>query len=207
MQIMPTYYNTAKLDSDTIFDYINKAKDYYIRDLYRQFQLNQELSDKLRTLVTTKTYNSGDFSHSGNKFTAEYPEDYVFALGERVLIDITDNQCENIEVSSSDVIEATIESVDSILSNSLSEHHLWHNSAKPVRVFTDNKIVLYTDGNYSIAQYDLTYLKPAADLGDNLTSEYEDLPESTHKEIIDVAVQMYIQHKGLVTSNDSNRSN
>lgn len=207
IQILPTFEVKDKLTSDTIFFYLNKAKDYYIRDLYRQFQQNQEVSDKLRTIVTTKVYTAKDFVVDNNRWTTDYPEGYVFALGEKVTIDIVNNQCPNIQIKSSDVIEATIESVDRILENSLSEYHLKYNQAKPVRVYTDNKIVLYTDGQYNISQYELTYLKPTKRLGDNLSSEYTDLPDSTHKEIIDVAVQMFIQHKALANQDNSDTSN
>lgn len=203
IQTLPQYEVDLKLTSDTIFFYINKAKDYYIRDLYRSFQQNQELSDKLRTLVKTKTYTSTDFTVSGNEYSADYPTDYVFAVGEKVLIQITDNQCDNLITKSCDVLEATIETVDKILENSLSEYHLKYNQAKPVRVYTDNKIVLYTDGKYSIKNYWLTYLIPAKELGDNLDNEYTDLPESTHKEIIDIAVNMFIQQKALTAQRES----
>lgn len=203
IQTLPQYEVDLKLTSDTIFFYINKAKDYYIRDLYRSFQQNQELSDKLRTLVKTKVYTSTDFQVSGNEYSADYPTDYVFAVGEKVLIQITDNQCDNLITKSCDVLEATIETVDKILENSLSEYHLKYNQAKPVRVYTDNKIVLYTDGKYSIKNYWLTYLIPAKELGDNLDNEYTDLPESTHKEIIDIAVNMFIQQKALTAQRES----
>lgn len=203
IQTLPQYEVDLKLTSDTIFFYINKAKDYYIRDLYRSFQQNQELSDKLRTLVKTKVYTSTDFNVSGNEYSAEYPTDYVFAVGEKVLIQITDNQCDNLITKSCDVLEATIETVDKILENSLSEYHLKYNQAKPVRVYTDNKIVLYTDGKYSIKNYWLTYLILAKELGDNLDNEYTDLPESTHKEIIDIAVNMFIQQKALTAQKES----
>lgn len=203
IQTLPQYEVDLKLTSDTIFFYINKAKDYYIRDLYRSFQQNQELSDKLRTLVKTKVYTSTDFNVSGNEYSADYPADYVFAVGEKVLIQITDNQCDNLITKSCDVLEATIETVDKILENSLSEYHLKYNQAKPVRVYTDNKIVLYTDGKYSIKNYWLTYLILAKELGDNLDNEYTDLPESTHKEIIDIAVNMFIQQKALTAQKES----
>ena len=206
IQVLPQLEVSGKLSSDTIFFYLNKAKDYYIRDLYRQFQQNQELSDKLRTLVKTQSYTSDEFIVKGNEWYVEYPEDYMFALGERVKIEITNNQCDNLIVKSTDVLEATIESVDRILENSLSEHHLKYNQAKPVRVYSNNVIVLITDGNYGIEQYDLTYLSKSSDIGKNMRGEYTDLPDSTHKEIIDVAVQMYIQQKALATQGNQNES-
>jgi hypothetical protein len=53
--------------------------------------------------------------------------------------------------------------------------------------------VLITDGNYGIDEYQLTYLRSAKDLGNNLTEEYTEMPVDTHQEIIDAAVMMYIQ--------------
>lgn len=194
MRILPNYSTQYKVSSDTIFFYINKAKEEYIKQLYMVFQQNQETSDKLRTLVTTKNYTLQDFVKQGNKFSTDYPEDYMYALGEQVYIRIINNQCPNLIVKTSDVLEATIETVDKILNNSLSEHHLNHNQAKPVRVYVDNKIILYTDGKYDIDSYRLTYLKKSNDLGKNLTNEYNDLPDYSLKEIVDLAVQDFVNH-------------
>lgn len=200
---IPQYGNVIKLDSDTIFHYLNIAKNEYVKQVYRAFQYNQELSDKLRTLVNTKKYTHTDFTITDTKEITDYPEDYLFALGERVKIDIKDNKCHNLKVKYSDVIEATIETVDKVLENSLSEYHLHYNQAKPVRVYTDNKIVLYTDGNYNIKEYELTYLRNAKDLGNNLIEEYTDLPEHTHQEIVDAAVTLYVTQLSATNSKDN----
>ena len=179
--IIPNYNETIKFPSDTLFHFINKAKDEYVKQIFRVFQRNQEITDS--------------FSKLGNKWEADYPEDYMFALGENVYISIKDNKCNNLITRESDVIEATIETVSSRLSNSLSDHRLRYNQAKPIRVYTDNKIVLYTDGKYDISSYELTYLRKAKDLGNvsDLTKEYTDLPENTHQDIVDLAVQMIVQ--------------
>lgn len=204
--ILSQYQNGFKLNSDTIFFYINKAKEEYIKQLYRVFQQNQEMSDKLRTLVVTKTYYAKDMKNYNNKFVMNYPEDYMFALGEQTFITIKNNQCPNLTTKSSDVIEATIETVDRILENSLSEYHLRHNNAKPVRVYTDNNIVLYTDNKYGIDTYKLTYLKKSYDLGKNIKSEYTDLQDFVLNEIVDVAVDMYVRHVTATSSNDQKQS-
>lgn len=188
-------YNEAiKFPSDTLFHFINKAKDEYVKQNFRVFQRNQEINDNIRTLVNTKTYNSYSLNKVSNRFEAEYPEDYMFALGENVYISIKDNKCSNLITHKSDVLEATIETVGAQLNNSLSDHRLRYNQAKPIRVYTDNKIVLYTDGNYDISSYELTYLRKAKDLGvlSELTDEYTDLPEHTHQAIVDLAVQMIL---------------
>lgn len=189
---VPGYNVNTKLTSDTIFHYLNKAKDDYIKQLYRVFQQNQEISDKLRILVRSTTYQKVDFEKQGNKWIGEYPTDYMFSLGEEVEIEIVNNKCPNIKVKTRDVIEATIENVDRILENSLSEYHLHHNQARPVRLQSINSIILYTDGNYDINKYTLNYLRNGIDMGDNLTKQYEDLPKVCHQEVVDLAVRLYM---------------
>ncbi len=192
--LIDAYGATTKLPSDTIFHYINKAKDEYVLQNYRVFQRVQEINDNIRTLVKTKTYTTYDMKHNGNRWEMEYPEDYMFALGENVFISIYDNKCPNLITHESDVIEANIETVSSILNNSLSDYRLNHNQAKPVRLYTDNKIYLYTDGKYGINVYELSYLRRASDLGkyEDLTKEYTDLPPHTHQAIVDAAVTMLV---------------
>lgn len=190
--IIAGYNITTKITSDMIFSYINRAKDDYIKQLYRAFQQNQEITDKLRTLVTTAITNFNAATYEGNRWYYEYPEDYLFTLGEEVEIRICRNNCPTLVNKTRDVIEATIETVDRILENSLSEYHLHHNQARPVRLYTDNKIVLITDGKYGINKYSMTYLRKAKDLGKNLKEEYTELPEVTHKEIVDAAVRLYL---------------
>lgn len=205
--IIPGYNIMSKLNSDTIFYYINRAKDEYVKQLYRAFQLNQELSDKLRTLVKTDKYTSFDFKKVNNRWSTNYPDNYLYTLGEQVSIHIFDDRCPSLVSKSMDVIEATIETVDRILSNSLSEYHLHHNQARPVRLYTDGKIVLITDGNYGINEYQLTYLRNAKDLGNNLTEEYTEMPVDTHQEIVDAAVMMYIQQAASMQQSDKSDKN
>lgn len=192
--IIPSYDKTIKYPSDTLFHYLNKAKDEYTKQLFRIFQANQELSDNIRTLVKTQTYNAGNFRVSGKKWETDYPDDYVFALGENVYISIKDNKCNNLIVHESDVLEATIENISSQLNNSLSDHRLRYNQARPLRLYQDNAIILYTDSKYGINSYELTYLRKAKDLGkfEDLTKEYTDLPENTHQDIVDLAVQLLV---------------
>lgn len=205
--IIPGYNIMSKLNSDTIFYYINRAKDEYVKQLYRAFQLNQELSDKLRTLVKTDRYTGLAFNRNNNRWSTNYPQDYLYTLGEQVSIHIFDDRCPSLVSKSMDVIEATIETVDRILSNSLSEYHLHHNQARPVRLYTDGKIVLITDGNYGINEYQLTYLRNAKDLGNKLTEEYTELPVDTHQEIVDAAVMMYIQQAASMQQSGKSGNN
>lgn len=190
--IIPGYNIKIKLTSDVIFYYINRAKDEYIKQLYRLFQQNQEITDRLRTLVKKDIMQGINFNREDNRWIADYPEDYVHALGEEVYITIRKNKCPNLITKAKDVIEATIDTVDRILENSLSEYHLHYNQARPIRLYTENSIVLITDGNYDIDEYRLTYLRNGYDLGNDLMTEYKDLPEVDHQEIVDTAVRLYL---------------
>lgn len=202
--MLPEYNVNMKLNSDTIFYYLNRGKDEYVKQLFRGFQQNQEITDKLRTLVEKSIYTKSDFKVDNNRWYTNYPNNYLFALGEETYIDIYSNACPLLVVRTRDVLEATIETVDRILENSLSEYHLHHNQARPVRLYTENKIVLITDGNYGITKYILTYLRPAYDLGNDLNKEYLELPEVTHQEIVDMAVDIYMSE--LATTQSSKKT-
>lgn len=91
--LIPGYNTTTKLNSDTIFSYINRAKDEYVKQLYRVFQQNQEITDKLRTLVDKTIYTKSDFMVEDNRWSTSYPNNYLFALGEETFIDIYSNAC------------------------------------------------------------------------------------------------------------------
>lgn len=190
-----TYNVTDKLTVDQIMYYINKSKDEYVKQLYRVFQQNQEISDNLRQLVDTVIYSKPErYVATGNRTChhVEYPADYLFGLSESVFIQLVDNKCDNLLTKASGIIEATLENLNSILDNSLSEYHLHHNQAKPVRVYTDKQILLYTDGNYEISEYVITFLKKPKKISATSTEEYVDLPSNTHNEIVSMAVRDYL---------------
>ena len=63
--IITNYNDTIKFPSDTLFHFINKAKDEYVKQNFRVFQRNQEITDNIRTLVNTKDYTTYNFSKLG----------------------------------------------------------------------------------------------------------------------------------------------
>lgn len=67
----------------------------------------------------------------------------MFALGENVYISIKDNKCNNLITHESDVIEATIETVSSRLSNSLSDHKLRYNQANLLEYILTINCIIY----------------------------------------------------------------
>ena len=134
-----------------------------------------------------------------NSYSVELPDDYVLLLGDTAGIQPSDeypNECwekDNLGayiVKYTDTLESTIETLDRQLSNSLSEHKLKYCQARPLKLIQDNNVILYTDGKYKVSEYELTYLaKPSEINSSNITNtEYTDLPEHTHMEIVKMAI-------------------
>lgn len=209
--INPELSLAGKLPSDTIMSFINEAIDKFWKTRYsglnfkqRGFEQDQKRTDDLRTLVTKHTYKDIDISKvNQEEYTVTLPDDYVILLGDTAGIVPADgviNNCwekdalGNYRIKYSDTIEGTIETVDRIKENSLSEYRLKYTKAKPIRLIQDNTITLYTDGNYKVAEYTIEYLKKPSkvDLKANPTDEYTDLPSHTHMEIVKLAVQLIL---------------
>lgn len=207
-----------KLSSDTIFSFLNEAVDKFVKTRYsglnskgEGFEQSQKRIDDLRTLVKTATYNKGAFNkyveivdETNGKYSVTLPEDYVMLLGDTVgIIPNTINECwekknNQYIVKYGDVIETNVETIDKQLNNSLSEHKLKYNQAKPLRLIQGNNIYLYTDNNYTVSEYIITYLtNPEKISNQNLTENYESLPEHTHIEIVKIAVQLYLATKPM----------
>ena len=209
--INPELSLDGKLPSDTIIAFINEAIDKFWKTRYsglnykqRGFEQDQKRTDDLRTLVTKHTYKDTDISKINQvEYTVTLPDDYVILLGDTAGISPADgviNNCwekdalGNYKIKYSDTIEGTIETVDRIKENSLSEYRLKYTKAKPIKLMQDNTITLYTDGNYKVAEYTIEYLKKPSkvDLKANPTDEYTDLPSHTHMEVVKLAVQLIL---------------
>lgn len=163
------------------------------------FEQDQKRIDDLRSLVTRKSYQ---FTTYPEEYTVTLPEDYMTTLGETAVIFSYDH-CWPVGPSgqprtkNTDVLEATVENIDRQRQNTLSEHRLHGRSARPLRLYEGNTIHLYTDGNYYIRNYILTYLRipNKISLTDAPFEEYKDMPASTHDEIVKLAVELYLENE------------
>jgi hypothetical protein len=163
------------------------------------FEQDQKRIDDLRTLVSTQT---SIFTAYPEEYTVQLPSNYMFTLGETAVI-FSNDKCwpkdanGNAKTKNTDVLEATIENIDSQRQNSLSPYRLHGNTARPLRLYQGNEIHLYTDGNYNIKNYLLTYLRTPNRI--SLTSapfeKYTDMPESTHQEIVKIAAELYLENQ------------
>lgn len=215
LQLMdPNLVIKEKLTSDTIISFINEAIDKFYKTRYsginfkaQGFEQTQKRIDDLRTLIKNKKYTEGSINKSDrNSYSVELPEDYVLLLGDTAGIQPSNlNECwETNErgeyiIKYTDTLESTIETLDRQLGNSLSEHKLKYCQARPLKLIQDNNVILYTDGNYKISEYQITYLaKPSKIDSSNITNlEYTDLPEHTHIEIVKMAIQIYLATKPM----------
>ena len=193
------------LTSDTEY-WLMAGLDKFIKTRYsginfkrKGFEQDQKRADDLRTLVTTKNYN---FTVYPEEYSVELPEDYMLTLGETAVI-FSNTTCWPVGPSgmprtkNTDVLEATIENIDRQRQNTLSEYRLHGTSARPLRLIKGNNVYLYTDGNYSIKNYVLTYLRTPKRISLTLDpfAEYTDMPAHTHLEIVKLAAELYLENK------------
>lgn len=130
------------------------VKTRYTGTNYRQkgFEQDQKRTDDLRTLVKNLELpvSNGE---------VEFPVDYMYLLGDRagILPVGENNQCWKKDeegeyiIRYTDTLEATVETIDRQLENSLSEHNLHYCQARPLRLIVGNKIQFYTDNKYKVS--------------------------------------------------------
>lgn len=191
--------------------FLNAALDKFWKTRYsgvnsktEGFEQTQKRIDDLRTLVEETELDIE--TKDPTEYTAQLPTDYLLLLGDRASIlpvDGIENECWNKDKEglyiphTSDTIEGSIETVDKIKENSLSEFHLRFTKAKPIRLISKDKVTLYTDGQYKISKYTIQYLRQPKriDIHSNPFANYEDMPEHTHLEIVKLAAQLYIENQ------------
>lgn len=198
--------NLEKPTTSDIEYWLMAGLDKFIKTRYsginfkrKGFEQDQKRIDDLRTLISNKVYQ---FTVYPEEYTVVLPDDYMLALGETAVI-FSYNPCWPVGPSgqprtkNTDVLEATIENIDQQRQNSLSEYRFHSNNARPLRLFMGNEIHLYTDGNYNIKNYILTYLRnpKRISLTESPFSEYTDMPAATHLEIVKLAAELYLENK------------
>lgn len=198
--------NLEKPTTSDIEYWLMAGLDKFIKTRYsginfkrKGFEQDQKRIDDLRTLISNKVYQ---FTVYPEEYTVVLPDDYMFTLGETAVI-FSYNPCWPVGPSgqprtkNTDVLEATIENIDQQRQNSLSEYRFHGNNARPLRLFMGNEIHLYTDGNYNIKNYILTYLRnpKRISLTESPFSEYTDMPAATHLEIVKLAAELYLENK------------
>lgn len=196
--------------------WLNEGVNKFVKTRYvglnskqQGFEQSQKRIDDLRTLISEDVANL-DFNDYYNDvyphFKVSLPTDYLIHISDTVSIIPNVNNpipCwpkddQGVDIPKyGNVIEGTHDTLGQQLGNSLSEHNMHHNSAKPIRIIKDTDVELYTDGTYDVTQYALRYLRRPATISlmTAPTDEYTDLPEHTHSEIVKIAVEMFLENK------------
>lgn len=166
-------------------------KDFVHGTSYEQ---TEKRARDLITLYSTKTYNKFLYSEHAtyDKYSIEYPEDFMFYLNEDVEISNLDGEYK----TDTCVFECTSDNFMYRINNSLTDFHYRYHKARPLRIRTNDGCSLLTDKNYKINKYILGYIRTPKELTLQYpTEEYSEFPDYILQEIIKIAAQMYIENK------------
>ena len=159
------------------------------------FEQTQKRIDDLRTLVVEETISSLTSGDKPNSYFADLTtlaNDYWFTLGEEVTINFTPFGGSSAQDYRFGITECTTDRYRDKIDDPYSEHVLHYNEAKPLRLFQGDDVELIGDGNYTITDYHIRYLKAPAEVNDTPTDC--DLPEHTHPEIVKMAANMALEN-------------
>lgn len=186
-----------KPTSTEIFYWLNRAVEKFVKTRYsgvnykgEGFEQTQKRIDDLRTLVKETTLTSSTAGSKPNSLIFTLPADYLFTIGEEVTISFTKGL--TTVTSREGITEITNDRYRQEIDNHFSEHILYSNWARPLRLFYGTYVEIITDGDYDVTYYYLSYIsKPTAIA---LPSTSCNLPEQTHPEIVKIAVSMFLEN-------------
>ena len=190
------YDSPEILTSHLVFYWINAAIHKYVEEAFKYFEQHQSITDDLNKLIVESVITTAQDTIDPYRYLAAYPLEYLHALSEKVAISYPNpNDPQQTINSISTITNAKLGTLTAQLSDPYSTYRLHYEKAKPLRIFGEANIELYTDGNYTVDSYILTFLKvpDRVDLDNDLVY----LPDSTHYEIVRLAVQMYLQSIGI----------
>lgn len=206
--------NLSKPTTNTTEYFLNAGLDKFWKTRYSAmnykregFEQTEKRIDDLRTLVQEESFEDAAIATvNPSLYTVTLPENYVLLLGDTAGIqpaDGVDIPCwekdeeGNYIVHYTDTIEGTIETVDRIKENSLSEYHLHYTKARPIKLIAKDLIKLYTDGKYKVSKYTISYIRKPnkIDIHKEPFAEYTDMPEHTQLEIVKLAAQLYLENQ------------
>lgn len=194
---------TKPATDDSLF-WLNQAVGKFVKTRFNgdfvhntSYEQNEKRRQDLIKLFKSKQYYGDnivytDSQPSYDEYTITYPEDFLYAINEDVVI------CGNDGKHQMDtcVFECTQDSFMYRINNSLTDFHYRFRRARPLRIRNSNGCKLLTDKNYKISQYTLGYLrKPTEITLENPYAIYMDFEDIVMYEIIKIAAQMYIENQ------------
>lgn len=194
------------VESHRVFYWINEAINRFVKTRYSgnnykgtSVEQTQKRIDDLNTLVTEVSLNVAAGGGTDNprtlSYTVELPNNYLFTLSEEVYISIDSPEYPNMQFEKrTGVTQCDSDTYFKKITDPYSEYKLHYESANPLRLFTNGRITLTTDGNYRILSYLLRYLRRPNTV--SLEGNDCDLPLHTHSEIVNLAVNLFLENEG-----------
>lgn len=189
-----------KPDTDTILQYLNSAQNMYANLNASLFEVNEQIARNLIKLLKTSTIELSKTDKTNYiEYSATYPKDLMYMLDESVFIHPSDNTEAK---QPAEIFECTLDSYMYRITNKLTDFHWRNNYARPLRVRTADGCKLYTDNNYEISEYTINYLRQLNPITlDSPNEEYSEFPENVHKDIVDMAVKLYLSAVSTFNNN------
>lgn len=158
------------------------------------FEQSQKRMDDLRTLIVEDSIASiptvGSYTNSVIFDLTTLSIPYLFSLKESA--SITYNSVTSIVR----IIPITHDRVNIKIDDPFSEHNISFGTAKPLRLFIGDNIVLIGDGNYIINSIKMSYIKIPEKMVDvsNRDSEYTDLSNQAMIEVVKLAANSMLEN-------------
>lgn len=186
------YDSELMVSSNVVFYWINEAQERLVKTRYsglnskgESFEETQKRTDDLRTLITEATIATSAGGSKPNSYTADLPDNYFIALGEEVDVNVDS------VITRTGIAQCTVDTYNTAIKNPFSTHNLHYGEAEPLRLFLGNVAELISDGNYSVDNYYLRYLRYPSFI--TLGGADCELPEHMHKEIVAKAVNLFLE--------------
>ena len=193
-----------KPSTDESLFWLNQAVAKFVKTRFNgdivhgtSYEQNEKRRNDLIKLYQTIVYQSDNMQvdesePSYTSYYAQYPNDFMFALNEDVVI----SDLQNHNKINTCMFECTQDSFMYRVNNSLTDFHYRYHRARPLRVRVNDGCKLLTDKQYKIYKYSLGYLrKPKEITLEKPYDEYNDFEDIIMPEIIKIAAQMYLENK------------
>jgi len=188
------FINTAEVTY-----WLNKAVQEFVDKKYAEFEGNEDVSQDLKGLSSSGSVTTF-YALTNLNTNATYcslNSDVRYITNEQVTIGIP-----NVSgiIKRTKITPVTLDTYNIKLKDPFSKHLLHMQDAEPLRLMETNRVILTTDGNYTITTYYYRYIKEPAvftvqSAGETtntsvITYPTSQLPHKAFKEIIAIAVRM-----------------
>lgn len=199
----PQLESVTKLDSDTIFYFINSAQERYIKQSFikvdgvdKNSNSYNRLLDICKSLITTTLlydgYNSTLYKYCKS---FELPNDinnkfYVYLSSFSDIVDKVDNES---KIANNELISAT--DISKILVTNINKPILRNPCAVLNSLDDKSSITIYYDTYTTLTNCTITYIRKPLDIntisGNGITSVCE-LDSNVHRELVEMAVDIFM---------------